>query len=631
MSSILETFYILFESNADKAKKGYDDAKRSADDFDKKIGNTDEHVHAIGERMVDTFKEVGVAIAAAFAVDRIKEFILQTAELNDALGKTAKSLDIDIGDLYAWGEAAARSGGSAEGFQASLSSLNRGMADMAAKGRSRLSPFFDELGIKMLDAKGKVRPLQDLLLELATAFEKIGKQESSGYAEKLGLDTGTMMLLQSGRRAVEDLVERQRQLGTVTEKDAEIAEKFNDQWDDTKQMFRGMATAAGSFLLPAFTAILKGWEKVVSFFREHKPFMEGLFVSAAGIITAIYLPAIASAIRATAIWLAQLALAAAPFVLTAAAIAAVAAAIAFLYDDVMNFLQGNDSVIGELSKKWPIIGDTVRAVADGMVAAFNFVIDYGKALIDFYIQLGKLIGETIGAGVRLAGQAFDWFVEKAQAAIHALFEAFPGLATAIGKVGDGIMGVFRAVAAVWDWMIDKIKTGIGWVKDVAGWIAGLIPKIPGAIREGTKGLAKATAVVAAVGAPAAAGTPAARPGVESPAPAGQGRPAPAQRQARAAENQQKAAAVEQQVKHTVEAVNMGKAQIAAADRTPIGAHTTTAINQSRRTNKTVNVKTGNITINTPATDAGGIAKDIGGHLENQIRQAVNHMDDGVDR
>ena len=76
----------------------------------------------------------------------------------------------------------------------------------------------------------------------------------------MGLDQATILLLQSGRGEVDKLVERQRALGVATAEDAAIAATFNDAMDDLGQVFGSLTRNVGAYLLPAFTAILKGVE-----------------------------------------------------------------------------------------------------------------------------------------------------------------------------------------------------------------------------------------------------------------------------------------------------------------------------------------------------------------------------------
>lgn len=444
--SILDTFLILFESNADDVKKGAREAEAATKGLDDKLKHANDSSDKLGKSFLSAAKTFAIAATAAFSVHRIAGAIFAQAELTDALGKTSRALDVNVEDLDAWGQAAARSGGSAAGFQSSLGALNRGMADFAAKGTSRVEPFFKQLGISMVDTRGKIRPVMDLLPELADAFEGLSKQESTGLGEKLGLDAGTIMLLQQGRRSVEDLVNRQKSLGVITERNVEVAEKFNDQWADTGQIFRGMYLAIGTMILPALTSFLKGFESVVGFMQENGTFIEGFFIAIGSVLAVVYTPSVITAAAATWALIA-------PYVAIGAVVLGVAAIFALAYDDIMNFLAGNKSVIGELAARWPIIGDFIRQAA----SAFEFFWDVAGAIFDL------LFTRTSDAG-----EGFDRFGARISAAFEKVLPFFPVLVAGINTVGAAFDAIGAGIVATWNGVLSLVEKVAGFLRGMSG-------------------------------------------------------------------------------------------------------------------------------------------------------------------
>lgn len=454
MASLLETFYIMFESNSDKVKKGNEDIRRSSKDAEESLGRTDRQAQAMGEHLVSTLKNVAAGFAAAFAVREIEHAIVGQAELNAQLGLTAKRLNVNIEDLGAWSEAALRSGGTTEGFASSLDFLNKNMAAVEAGAVSRVKPYFKEMKIAMVDAHNKVRPLFDILGDLADRFSKMGAQEVAGFGEKLGLDSGTILMLQSGRRAVEDLVDRQRALGVTSKEDAEAAHKFMMQMQDLSQTFHHLYTTIGTYILPTFTAVAHGIENIVEYLAKHKTLVEGFFVGVAGAITVFYLPAMIEAAIATiaATW---------PFLLIGLAVVALIAAFALLYDDVMNFLDGNNSVIGELSKKWPWIGAVVRGVVKDVAEIFEWAYDVIKGEVDLMIAAFELAAAAIGAAGRLMTDGWRTTTDFISGRVDALVKKIPMLSGAFGTVGQAFKSIGKGIVAVFDWILDKAgKLGV---------------------------------------------------------------------------------------------------------------------------------------------------------------------------
>lgn len=412
MANVLETFYFLFRSDAEALDAGLSESERRARETEGAVSRTDAAAGSLGE----SFKAVAMqamGVLAAFAsVGAIIEGVKAATEFNDKLGETAEALEVNIEDLSAWGDAAQMSGGSAEAFQGTLKSLTAAMAAVDTTGKSRLKPFFDELGISMLDTAGKARPVMELLPELAKSFEGMSKAQSFGIGQKLGLDQGTIMLLQRGRVGLDELIKRQKELGVTTEEDARIAGDFNDALDDTAHAFRGVFTGIASAILPALTALNQALQTVAVWIRQNDKLVTGFFMAVAGIVTAYYLPAMYRAAVATT-------LATLPFIAIGLAVVAAAAAFALLYDDVMTFLEGGESLTGDLIK-WFYGLNIVKGSVSGLTTAFEVMGDAINAIIEAFqwlISKGSQVADILG---NLQGFASEKLTQAMEFGVNAI-------------------------------------------------------------------------------------------------------------------------------------------------------------------------------------------------------------------
>lgn len=460
MASVLETFFILFESNAEDVDKGTQQAKKSADDLENSLDNTT----AASAKAADSFVKMATtavgAVTSVLSVAAVMGAVMSAANNADALGEFSERLGLNIQDVNAWGDAVAVNGGTAESFRASVDTLIDGLVTFATKGTSRVAPFFEELNIKMVDTKGKARDVMEILPELAEAFEGLSKQESAGLGRKLGLDQGTIMLLQRGRREVEDQIRIQKELGTVTAENAEIAGKFNDQQDNTAKVFRSLFTVMGSTILPVFTRILSGLQGVGSFLVKHSDFMVGLLIAIGAAITFYALPPLISmAVAAVTAF--------APFLLMGAIVTGVALAFALLYDDIMNFIDGNDSLIGQILTAYPAIGEVAKALYDVVMelwAGVKWVFDSILSVLQISLEGWKLLFGFIADGVSnfVANSA------TMQAIISAISNAFTAAGDAIGAVWDGIGNKIQAVLAIFRSAYNLIKSGAATISGILG-------------------------------------------------------------------------------------------------------------------------------------------------------------------
>lgn len=458
MASVLETFLILFESNADDVRKGAADATQSTDQLESSLASTRAASDQVGASLVAMASQAAGAITALLSLGAITDAIFNAADYADQVGEFSEKLGLNVEEVSAWGDALQVNGGSAEGFRATVEGLSMAFTEFAVKGRSRVSPYFDELGIKMTDAAGKARNVMDVLPELATAFEGLSRQESAALGQKLGLDQGVIMLLQRGRREVEEQVRIQKELGVVTAKQAEVAGEFNDAWDNTTKVFRSLFGVVAASVLPVFTRVLDVIRGAGQFIAKHSDFIVGLMIALGAAITAYALPPLISMAAAT--------LAAfAPFLLVGAAVAVAAAAFALLYDDIMNFIDGNDSLIGQMLNEYPIIGDVIEGIGDvlrGVWDTVSWVFNTMFSLLQLSVAGWKALGGVIGGWVSefVANSAI---IQGVIATLTSVFDVF----------GD-------AAGSVWDWISDKVKSFI----DVAAKGVELVKAVAGAISRG---------------------------------------------------------------------------------------------------------------------------------------------------
>lgn len=452
--SLLESFLILFESDSSDVKSGAEEAEKSVDDLEESIDSSNQQASELGASLGDLAKTAATAFAALFAVNAIQSGIINTAASADELLKFSELVGENVGEIDAWGGAVVRAGGTADGFRSSLRSLNEKLVEVAVRGDGEVLPFFNQLGIAITDSNGKAKSTLELLPQLADSFQNLSKSESAGLGSKLGLDDSTIRLLQSGRENIDKLIDRQKVLGVTSVELAEESAKFVDIMADFDQVMSSVGRLIATAIIPAFTGVLDGVTDIVIFLKKNETFAIAFFGGIAAVIGAVYLPAILSAAAATLV-------AAAPFIAMAALVGTVAAAFGFLVDDIQNFREGNNSVIGELSKDWPIVGQVVNSVLDGIGAGVDLlgvvfsklgeyikspmkILEDFQSLVDFVFKgaskVTDLFFEGITAHIDFLGLAFTKLAEYIASPLK-LLEDLRGIAT---DVFDGASDFFGA-------------------------------------------------------------------------------------------------------------------------------------------------------------------------------------------
>lgn len=376
MAGIFDVFTILFKSETEEATEGVKKLDGAVDQLDVSVAEADKGMADLGQAAEEaaasqnTFLSMAQSVAglaaAWISLSGIVSNFNAAVGMADQLGEFTASIDGNIEELSAWGDAIKMNGGDMSSFQGTIASLSADFTNLAVKGKSRVKPFFDELGISMLDANGKARNVMEVLPEIAQAFEGLSKQESLALGKKMGLDGGTVRALQGGKKELDELLTKMRRLGVITKQQSEASEDFNDNLDLTAHGFRSLYLAVAEKVLPILTSFLQGVQEVTIFLREHSGFAIGFFGTVAAVITAVYLPAIFKAIAATG-------LLSAPFLLVIGAVALLAAGIGLLYDDFKTWTEGGKSLIGEL------IGDFEKFKP--LIKGFGIIFDEVKERI----------------------------------------------------------------------------------------------------------------------------------------------------------------------------------------------------------------------------------------------------------
>jgi hypothetical protein len=504
---VLEKFLILFESDASDASKdvkkldkSLDDTEKSATGATKAAGTTSKQFLTMGTKALGA---VGGIVAITSAITGL----ISTAGRVDELGKFADLIGENIEDVDAWGGAVVRAGGTAEGFQGSIQSLNEKMVDASVKGFNEITPFFNQLGISIVDVNGKVKSTIDILPELAASFEGMDKQKSLGIGQKLGLDAGTIMLLQSGKASIDEVIERQKSLGVVNRESAIEAAKFNDIMADFKQISGFAAQGLMTSVVPAITWTIDKLINLSMWARENKPIIYGFFTG----LAVVAIPSLISLAAAGWAAIAPLIVMAAPFIAIAAAAGLVGVAIGLVIEDIISFVNGQDSLIGGVLDKWPIIGEVVKFLSNDIKSFIGMMKDLGGFLLNLFIAPEKAL-QSLKDTLSTMKEFFDFD--------------------------------------------DVINKKIEGVKSFFGF------------------------------------------GGE-----------------------------ETELKKNIE---VGQGSIDLATSSPLASQTSNSIqNNNRSSSKNTSVQTGDIIVQTQATDAQGIAAGVGGSLREEMRTTVENFDDGI--
>jgi hypothetical protein len=399
--SVLESFYFTFAADASQLKKGLAEADKGSKDTEKSLQSADAVAIKLGTSFEKMAATAGKALAAIFSLHELSKLTQETADNTYAVYQQARAMNMSVESLSTWQQAVKSSGGTAEGATESISGLRDKFIEMARFG-GMMGPealMFEGLGLSAKDMRDSITNPMIAMEKLSDTFGKLDRTKALFIGKKLGLDQGTINLLMQGRRGLDEMITRQKELGVVTEAQAEAAAKFKLKEVELGIAFETVSRKITGAILPSITWLMNKLEDMIGFFSKHETFAVGFFGAIAGVITLTYLPAVVSAALATWALLA-------PY----AAVAAGAALFALVLDDINSYMEGGDSIIGRAVKKWPMLGDvfhgigvTVKFLNDTLIKLFDQVTHpaetlYGifKALFDLFKNAPQNILNFIG-------------------------------------------------------------------------------------------------------------------------------------------------------------------------------------------------------------------------------------------
>lgn len=470
MATVIDTLFLelgidssKFSGEAAKAEKQYDRLERSVSKVEKAEKNaaktTKENSEARRKSVVDTqkadvsmqglLKTVNASIKgfAAFTglllgASGLSKLALDAAKANRELDTTAKNLGMARKELSAWQGAAEMAGESANGMSGYMKTLSGDMQSLIMMGDTSVLPYFNALGVSLLDSTGKARKLDDVMLDLADRFSTMDRKQAYTLAQQMGIDDGTFNTLSRGRAEMERMLEIQRDMYHSSEADIENSRKLaearavlNARWESLKLMI-------GNALIPVLTTLTEIVSGFVGFLVKHEHVTKGVFL---GIATAIGVFLVPMLVTATAAVFAFIA----PFAPLIAAVAGLGAAFGLLYDDYKTWAEGGKSLFD-----W---GRFTSYINSSKVSTDSL----GKSFI--YLTTGYTSWSEAANGM------LDWmrlkgFIDGNTVSVGSLMNGFKNLAS---ELSDGLMPYLMDIVEIFNRLKEGDFSGAGEAVKVA--------------------------------------------------------------------------------------------------------------------------------------------------------------------
>lgn len=450
MATVIDTLFMelgidssKFIRQAGQAVSKLDDMTGAFEKAEAKTGKSgkglDKHAEKVGQNvkqaknLTEAMGKVAKGAAALFALvtgsNALDKLIRETAEANVQLDNLSRNIGMGRNSLQAWGGMAEMAGGSAEGMKGSLAGLSMGITRLTTMGDTSVVPFFNAFGVALLNADGKARNLDSIMLDLSDRFSKMDRVQAYNLAKSMGLDDGTINTLLLGRAEMEKMLEMQRNLYRSGEKEIAVSRELtrsraylNQQWDALKNM-------VADALAPHLLRLVKLVSGFADYLMRNENTMKHVFEGLAFVLGAVLLPVLWSAVTALYAFIA-------PFALAAAAVAALGAAFVLLYDDYKTWAEGGKSLFD-----WGAFAGyikTSKVSVDSLTKGFTYLLtgytswsEAGKGLFD-WLRLKGFIDEN-GVSLRSLANGFKSLAQDICQFVAPALEDIGEIFTALGN------------------------------------------------------------------------------------------------------------------------------------------------------------------------------------------------------
>lgn len=381
----------------------------------KALDNTDAKYQKTGEAVISYAKKalgaVGIAMSAKLLVS---EVISRSAEI-ESLDKLGKKINVATADIDAFAGSMAELGGARDAAQSDLSAMAKSFG------------FAKNSMEKVLKTADKVQGMK---------FDK-----AKATLSALGVtDDKTVELMMKGRKELERMMGIQKEYSGINKESIEQSIKFNKAMQGFKQSSGLLKNSFLEMVIPVLTKGLEWINKFVGFCKDNKQLMIGFFIAIGSAVAIFYVPSMIAAATATlaATW---------PILAIVAVIALLAAAFAFVYDDIMNFIDGNDSMIGRILDEYPELKEVILRLWQTFKILFEYLMVAVKFVADIVVDAYNTMNNALN-------QFIDWLVVSINA-IVSWGNDFKGV---FNTVSDAVVGIFK-------WLWAQIQQYLGWIND----------------------------------------------------------------------------------------------------------------------------------------------------------------------
>ena len=332
------------EKSSQKATKAHTELAKKSQDSIEQIAKMGQELAKVTKELTKFFGTIIGSTGLFKLANDVSRANMEMSKLSDQTGMSTKS-------LTDWRNAASAFGGSAQGMTSSLTSIKQAMNGLVMFGDASMLPYFNALGVGLVDSAGKVRQLDEVVLDLADAFQKMPTDQAYTIGKKMGFDDGTINMLVSGRKEMQEILDIQKKMYHSDKQSIALNKELNKQQTILNAHWQSMKQMIGDALTPILIRLIRVVNGFFDFMQRHEKVIKSVFQVAAMVIGLLLIPTLLNAARALMGFIAPFTPLIKVFGLLGAAISpvtiaitALGAAFLLLLDDYKTWAKGGNSL-----------------------------------------------------------------------------------------------------------------------------------------------------------------------------------------------------------------------------------------------------------------------------------------------
>lgn len=387
------------------------------------------------------------AAAATAAGAATSAFLLSASDKAIELQKLSQSTNLSTDSLQQWQYAAEAVGASSAAVTSDLESL---LKTMSSPIPGELNMELMMLGVSVHNASGQLRGADEVLKDVGDKLNKMSSARAVQWAERVGISNDTLMLLKQGRQGLSELFEEAQLVGAIIPEDAiNRGAELSKSIKTLKTVFQALGNSIALSFAPNLKKVVDNFKQFlinnadfvrqglgitidgvslgfgrfwdilvkikdgfVALLQPMQPFLKNM--DAVKVVAGLVTGALAGFLALMA-----------PAIIQFAAVGAAIAGVSLVIEDFITWLQGGESVIGDIVNafsnwmdKFPELKEDLKSVGQVFADVFNAI----PGLIDKCIDKIEDMFPVINKILSSLGKVIDFVYEGAKTAGETLTE-----------------------------------------------------------------------------------------------------------------------------------------------------------------------------------------------------------------